>query len=109
MGDSNETSGSYPVHKNEGVLTVNVRTIVVALVALFGGAAGGGGLAFVRPSVTPDAIETLTSEVKDVSRQLSDIKIKLERMDERSSKSDAIDLDHEARIRKLEEYTRVPH
>lgn len=113
---NDDTTGPHPIvaaTKQEGLLVINLRTIVIAVVALLGGGIGGGSISLAGSNSVPEDVrrdlsETRTS-LKELSAQVSTIGAQLARMTasieaaqhDGARMSDAIG-DHETRLRSIE-------
>lgn len=101
-------SGPHPVlvaTRNEGVFTVNTRTLVLIAFALLGGGAGSTGIQLISGSPTE-----VREELKDMNKQLNEISASIIKLTAEMKESgnanvrlNTLIADHEARIRKLEE------
>ena len=96
--------------RNEGVLTVNTRTIVLMAIAFLGGGAGGTGLQFVGSQNVPNEVREELKEMQktlvEIKQQMTTVSLKVDQTNDSVKRVDATLDDHEARLRKLEEKNR---
>ena len=109
---TNEPTGPHPVStetRSEGSLNINTRTLVMAAVLLLGGTVGGGGITLASkaaPETAPEvtvALADMNQKLAAITITLAEMKTQLNGTGRENDKRDAASLDHEQRLRKIEQ------
>lgn len=99
-----------PVSREGGDITLNVKTVLLALALLAGGGIGGGGISLVtkgtESNATQEALEKLDDKITDMNTTLVQMRETLKNNHEQQTRTDAMLSDHESRLRAIEKRLR---